>query len=77
MMECLGVYDKIFIALGLKDFYISVECMELGLDPASTHLVILDLDKTDTTPCLAVSPSLRAYGIPNHARVFELNNRLN
>ncbi len=64
--------DKTYIAIDLKSFYASVECQELGRDPLSTNLVVADRSRTDKTICLAVSPSLRAYGIPGRARLFEV-----
>ena len=57
-----------FIAIDLKSFYASVEAIERGLDPLKTHLVVADVSRTDKTICLAVSPSLKAYGIPGRAR---------
>ncbi len=61
-----------YIAIDLKSFYASVECMERGLDPMKTHLVVADASKTEKTICLAVSPSLKTYGIPGRARLFEV-----
>ena len=61
-----------YIAIDLKSFYASVECMERGLDPMVTNLVVADPSKTEKTICLAVSPSLKAYGIPGRARLFEV-----
>ena len=63
---------KTYIAIDLKSFYASVECMERELDPLSTNLVVADASRTDKTICLAVSPSLKAYGIPGRARLFEV-----
>ncbi len=63
---------KSYIAIDLKSFYASVECVERGLDPLSTHLVVADAERTEKTICLAVSPSLKAYGIPGRARLFEV-----
>ncbi|MBO7497718.1 MAG: DNA methylase [Bacteroidaceae bacterium] len=65
-----------FLAIDLKSFYASVECVERGLDPLRTHLVVADASRTDKTICLAVSPSLKAYGIGGRARLFEVNQRL-
>ncbi len=62
---------KQFIAIDLKSFYASVECFERGLDPLTTNLVVADESRTDKTICLAVSPSLKAYGISGRARLFE------
>lgn len=64
--------DKTYIAVDLKSFYASVECMERGLDPMTTNLVVADKSRTDKTICLAVSPSLKAYGLPGRARLFEV-----
>ena len=61
-----------FIAIDLKSFYASVECVELGLDPLTTNLVVADQSRTEKTICLAVSPSLKSYGIPGRARLFEV-----
>ncbi len=63
---------KTYIAIDLKSFYASVECMERGLDPIDTNLVVADLSRTEKTICLAVSPSLKRYGIPGRARLFEV-----
>lgn len=65
-----------YIAIDLKSFYASVECVERGLDPLSTHLVVADKSRTDKTICLAVSPSLKAYGIAGRARLFEVVQRV-
>lgn len=64
--------EKTYIAIDLKSFYASVECMERGLDPMTTNLVVADESRTEKTICLAVSPSLKAYGIPGRARLFEV-----
>ena len=64
--------ERVYIAIDLKSFYASVECMARGLDPLTTHLVVADAARTEKTICLAVSPSLRAYGIPGRARLFEV-----
>ena len=64
--------DKTYIAIDLKSFYASVECRELGLDPLTTNLVVADQSRTEKTICLAVSPSLKAHGIPGRARLFEV-----
>ncbi len=61
-----------YIAIDLKSFYASAECVSLGLDPLKTNLVVADTSRTDKTICLAVSPSLKAYGIPGRARLFEV-----
>lgn len=61
-----------YIAIDLKSFYASVECMERGLDPLKTNLIVADNSRTEKTICLAVSPSLKSYGIPGRARLFEV-----
>lgn len=61
-----------YIAIDLKSFYASVECVERGLDPLRVNLVVADASRTEKTICLAVSPSLKAYGIPGRARLFEV-----
>lgn len=63
---------KTYIAIDLKSFYASVECMERGLDPMTTNLVVADPSRTEKTICLAVSPSLRARGISGRPRLFEV-----
>ena len=69
--------SRIYIAIDLKSFYASVECFERGLDPLTTNLVVADESRTDKTICLAVSPSLKAYGISGRARLFEVKKTLN
>lgn len=64
--------NRTYIAIDLKSFYASVECVERGLDPLTTNLVVADQSRTEKTICLAVSPSLKAYGIPGRARLFEV-----
>lgn len=68
--------QHIYIAIDLKSFYASVECVERKLDPLTTHLVVADASRTEKTICLAVSPSLKAYGIPGRARLFEVVQRI-
>jgi DNA polymerase V len=63
---------RTYIAIDLKSFYASVECVERGLNPLTTNLVVADASRTEKTICLAVSPSLKAYGIPGRARLFEV-----
>ncbi len=65
-----------YIAIDLKSFYASVECVERGLDSMTTNLVVADLSRTEKTICLAVSPSLKAYGISGRARLFEVIQRV-
>ncbi len=64
--------ERAYIAIDLKSFYASVECMERGLDPMATNLVVADASKTEKTICLAVSPSMKEYGISGRARLFEV-----
>lgn len=64
--------ERIYACIDLKSFYASVECMERGLDPITTNLVVADKERTEKTICLAVSPSLKQYGIPGRARLFEV-----
>lgn len=61
-----------YLCIDLKSFYASVECVERGLDPMTAHLVVADPERSDKTICLAVSPALRALGIPGRCRVFEI-----
>ena len=68
--------DKVYVAIDLKSFYASVECVELGLDPLNTNLVVADQSRTEKTICLAVSPSLKSYGISGRARLFEVVQRI-
>ena len=64
--------DRTYLCIDLKSFYASVECVERGLDPFDANLVVADSSRTEKTICLAVSPSLKAYGIPGRARLFEV-----
>ena len=68
--------QRTYIAIDLKSFYASVECVERGLDPLSTRLVVADDSRTDKTICLAVSPALKAYGIPGRPRLFEVKQQI-
>lgn len=68
--------NHIYIAIDLKSFYASVECMERQLDPLTTNLVVADASRTEKTICLAVSPSLKSYGISGRARLFEVVQRV-
>jgi len=70
-------YENIYIAIDLKSFYASVECQERGLDPLTTNLVVADNSRTEKTICLAISPSLKQYGIPGRARLFEVIQKVN
>ena len=64
--------DRTYLCIDLKSFYASVECVTRGLDPLTTNLVVADVTRTEKTICLAVTPSLKAYGIPGRARLFEV-----
>ena len=66
---------KAYAAIDLKSFYSSVECIERGLDPLTTNLVVADKSRTEKTICLAVTPALKSYGIPGRARLFEVVQR--
>lgn len=68
--------QKTYIAIDLKSFYASVECRERGLDPMDTNLVVADESRTDKTICLAVTPSLKSYGISGRGRLFEVKQRV-
>ena len=75
-----SLFDKIsfmkqYIAIDLKSFYASVECRERGLDPLTARLVVADESRTAKTICLAVTPALKAYGVPGRARLFEVNKK--
>lgn len=65
-----------FIAIDLKSFYASVECVERGLDPLTTNLVVADESRTEKTICLAVTPAIKAYGVPGRARLFEVVQKI-
>lgn len=69
--------NRTYIAIDLKSFYASVECVERGLDPLATNLVVADVSKTEKTICLAVTPSLKAHGISGRARLFEVIQQVN
>ena len=66
------MYDHTYIAIDLKSFYASVECRERGLDPLKTNLVVADASRTSKTICLAVTPTLKAYGLSGRSRLFEV-----
>ena len=67
---------RTYIAIDLKSFYGSVECVERGLDPLTTNLVVADTSRTEKTICLAVTPSLKSYGIYGRARLFEVIQKI-
>ena len=68
--------ERTYLAVDLKSFYASVECVERGLDPLTTNLVVADLSRTEKTICLAVTPPLKAWGISGRARLFEVAQRV-
>lgn len=68
--------ERVFAAIDLKSFYASVECNERGLDPLTTNLVVTDESRTDKTICLAISPSLKSYGLPGRERLFAVNKKV-
>ena len=65
-----------YIAIDLKSFYASVECVERGLDPLTTNLVVADESRTEKTICLAATPAIKAYGVPGRARLFEVVQKI-
>ena len=68
---------RCYIAIDLKSFYASVECVSRGLDPLTTNLVVADQSRSDRTICLAVTPSLKELGIPGRPRLFEVKQKIN
>jgi DNA polymerase V len=68
--------QRTYVAIDLKSFFASVECVDRGLDPLTTNLVVADTSRTEKTICLAVSPSLKSYGIPGRPRLFEVVQRV-
>lgn len=74
--EQMQEQERKYVAIDLKSFYASVECVDRGLDPLTTNLVVADVSRTEKTICLAVSPSLKAYGIGGRARLFEVVQRM-
>lgn len=68
--------NRLYLAIDLKSFFASVECVERGLDPLTTNLVVADESRTEKTICLAVTPSLKSYGISGRARLFEVIQRV-
>ncbi len=69
--------EPVYLCIDLKSFYASVECMQRNLDPMTTNLVVADASKTEKTICLAVSPSLKSFGIPGRPRLFEVVQKIN
>ncbi|MDD6956916.1 MAG: DNA methylase [Sphaerochaetaceae bacterium] len=72
-----GVNEKAYIAIDLKSFFASVECIKRSLDPLDTNLVVADITRTEKTICLAVSPSLKSFGLSGRARLFEVVQKIN
>lgn len=64
--------NRIYMCIDLKSFYASVECIERGLDPLNTNLVVADSSRTEKTVCLAITPSLKQYGLSGRARLYEV-----
>ena len=64
--------SRMYLCIDLKSFYASVECVERGLDPMTANLVVADPERTEKTICLAISPSMKALGIKNRCRVFQI-----
>ena len=64
--------NRTYLAIDLKSYYASAECVARNLDPLTTNLVVADSSRTEKTICLAVSPALKSYGIPGRARLFEV-----
>ena len=64
--------NKTYLCIDLKSFYASVECRERGLDPMTTNLVVADASRTEKTICLAVTPSLKEYGLSGRSRLYEV-----
>lgn len=75
-MGKLSQKNRMYIAIDLKSFYASVECVERGLDPLTVNLVVADASRTEKTICLAASPSIKAYGLPGRPRLFEVVQRM-
>lgn len=69
--------ERTYIAIDLKSFYASVECIERNLNPMTANLVVADSSRTEKTICLAVSPSLKSFGIPGRPRLFEVVQKIN
>ncbi|MDD7336916.1 MAG: DNA methylase, partial [Prevotella sp.] len=72
----MNAKSRTYVAIDLKSFYSSVECVARGLDPLTTNLVVADVSRTEKTICLAVSPSMKAYGLGGRARLFEVVEKM-
>lgn len=68
--------ERSYVSIDLKSFFASVECVERGMNPLTTNLVVADSSRTEKTICLAVTPSLKSYGISGRARLFEVVQRV-
>ena len=68
--------NRTYLAIDLKSYYASAECVARNLDPLTTNLVVADSSRTEKTICLAVSPALKSYGIPGRARLFEVVQKI-
>lgn len=68
--------DKVYACIDLKSFYASVECVERGLDPLNTNLVVADSSRSEKTVCLAITPSLKQYGLKGRSRLYEVNQKI-
>ena len=66
------IMNRIYMCIDLKSFYASVECIERGLDPLNTNLVVADASRTEKTVCLAITPTLKQYGLSGRARLYEV-----
>ena len=66
------IMERMYICIDLKSFYASVECVERGLDPMTTKLVVADIERTEKTICLAITPAMKELGIKNRCRIFEI-----
>ena len=67
---------RIYACIDLKSFYASVECIERNLDPLKTNLVVADEERSEKTICLAISPSMKQYGLPGRARLYEVREKV-
>ncbi len=81
VFDCMDLTGKhsgtrTYIAIDLKSFYASVECMQREMDPLTTNLVVADTSRTEKTICLAVSPALKSFGLPGRCRLFEVNEKV-
>ena len=68
--------EKVYMCIDLKSFYASVECVERGLNPLNTNLVVADSSRTEKTVCLAITPSLKQYGLGGRARLYEVLQKI-